>query len=186
MDSTYRARLACQFEYRYAWFACLIMSGLLRPCVHYPYQWFARAKIRVTLELNTPNSSSTDRTDRKLCLATFETWTPILDPLLRAVELSGVVTSLAGAPTVHVVLLPLFSGLESLPFFSFTSYPSFYRIDGLWSSWDIVLTDILALLWLWLDKLICFLVNVKNVEELLGVLSSRVTRILARANHWYG
>ena len=86
----------------------------------------------------------------------------MLDPLLGAVESSSVVTSSLCAPTVPVVLLSLSSGLESLPFFLFLS--PFYRcVDGLCSCWDIVLTDILPFLWLWMDKLIYFIVNMKDV-----------------------
>ena len=88
----------------------------------------------------------------------------MLDPLLGVMESSGVVTYPMCAPAVPAVLLFLSSGLQSLPFFLFIS--PFYCVDGLWSCLDIVSTDISPLLWLWLDKLICFLVNMKDVDPI--------------------
>ena len=119
-----------------------------------------------------PNRSSTDCVGWDDCLTTSETWAPILDPPLGAVESSGVVTSPTCVPTVSIALLSLSSDLGSSPFFSFL--PPFYScVDSLGSCWDIVLTYISSLLWLWVNKLIFFL-WIYKAKVLLGVIVLRV------------
>ena len=108
------------------------------------------------------NSSSTDRAGRNVGSTISETWAPILNPLLGAVESWGIVTSPTCAPAVPVVVVSLSSDLESSPFFEFL-FPLFC-VNYLGPCYYTLSTDILPLLQRLPDKLICFLMNTKGVD----------------------